>query len=273
MRLISRFHIILCLIIIAFNAQSYHVNQKLEEVDLSGINLSNDSLTFNFPEKVKVLILDSCSLTKLPFKMDDLDQLEHLSLVNNKELNFNILIDSLIKFPKLNFLNLSHNNIDTLPIKSFGLLLHLKGLKLSHNKLDSTSIISLSELPKLNRLWLDNNELTSMDSVFFQFKKLKFLYLYENKINQILVPKFQTKKLWVLHLGNNQFKKLPTELIQIKQLKMVMINDNLIETVPQEYAKKSKHSLFALNLDDNLLSDKEKIKAEKYFNRLALFTY
>ena len=259
--------------LIIFFISTFHFGYGLQVkeaavIDLTGVNLSSEILNFEAPLKVNVLLLDSCSLNTLPEAIKELTNLKHLSLVNNKALNFESL-KVLVDLKKLESLNLSGNGIIQLPV-FLGDIHKLKNLRLTQNRLNVVENRQvLLSCKRLRRLWIDDNDLHVLDSVFLQMKSLTFLYAYNNKINDLLIPRNQSKSLWELHLGNNRFMQLSPKFAEIKGLLMLMLNDNRITTIPELYKKRKNYNFFALTLNDNPIADKEWMK--KCFKALMLF--
>ncbi len=250
-------------------------------LDFSGIkdaSLISDSiirLNKKYQLQIRILILDSCDLHKLPKEVDLLSGLRHVSLKGNPNLHWVGAMESLSRFQKLKFLNLSNNNLTHLPsgLKS---LKRLSGLKLSFNELKISELdVPLNQLNSLLRLWIDHNALETFPSKLLEHPKLRYLYAFDNRISKIQLlddPEHKrTNKLWVLHLGSNEFNILPVELTKIKGLRMAIFNQNQIFLIPTDFSFKN-YSLSALILDGNELNQIQIERGNMFFKRFMMYS-
>ncbi|XP_031208817.1 platelet glycoprotein Ib alpha chain [Mastomys coucha] len=117
------------------------------------------------------------------------------------------------KLLKLETLDLSHNNLKSLP--SLGRALPaLTTLDVSFNKLGSLSPDALEGLSQLNELYLQNNDLKSLPP-------------------GLLVP---TTKLRKLNLANNKLRELPPGLLdELEELDTLYLQRNWLRTIPKGF--------------------------------------
>ena len=243
--------------------------EKNEVLDLSGKKVDY-TLEVDHPKEIKILIMDSCSLTELPHVISALTHLEHLSLQYNPNLNLEQLSEVIKSLPKLRFLNLSHNEIIALPM-GFGDL-KISELKLSGNKLSSIDFISIVQaMPALQRLWIDGNQWRELPISLFALPKLRVLYAYNNQISTIELKGSLKTSLRVLHLGSNAFEELPVALTLLKGLRMALFNQNQISSIPQVFGT-NRYSMNALILDANPLGIESRTRGAKCFKKMMMYS-
>lgn len=223
------------------------------------------------PELLRVLILDSTNLKRLPKSIRRFSNLKQLALNYNTNLDIGAAFSTLEGLP-LVFLNLQHNDLDELP-ESITTLTALKDLNLSYNKIDSDiSFSRLKRLPKLKSLWLTKNELKVLPPTLFQLDRLKNLYIEHNALSYIPEGIIGMKKLWVIHAGYNKFSVLPEAFSKMECLFLLHINNCEIEQIPESFLQKQS-KVAGLILDHNKLSEKAKRywkKALQHFFILSL---
>jgi Leucine-rich repeat (LRR) protein len=132
---------------------------ELEILDISNNNISDDGIpnSLNQLINLKELSFSENHIQKFPKTIGSLICLEKLQLRGKYDFQtFDSVIDDIGNLVKLEVLDLSDNNITTLP-KSIGRLSKLKNLDLSGNNLESLpeSIAGLKSLDKLN-LYMNN---------------------------------------------------------------------------------------------------------------------
>lgn len=157
-------------------------------------------------QHVEGKVHESC-LLDLPWSVQDSISLhERMSAAFNaitelpKELPF--------RLPHLNYIDLSHNQLTSLP-ENFGLLFHLKTLLLRYNKLTCLPD-TFTSLVKLEKLDLSHNHLKTLPADFTRMESL-------------------TK----LNVSKNRLKILPASLGGVKTLKVLLACDNRLHDPPQ----------------------------------------
>lgn len=145
---------------------------------------------------------DKSSLQELPWNVKDT-----LSLYERMDASFNKIqqlpLELPLRLPHLNHLDLSHNQLYTLP-ENFGLLLQLETLLLRFNRIKALPD-SLFHLVKLKKLDLSHNQLKSIQDNFSHMKKLEKLDLSYNKLRELPISIGGVTTLKVLLAAENRF--------------------------------------------------------------------
>ena len=132
----------------------------------------------------KILNLQSTQITKLPYQIGQLQNLQTLYLYNNQ--------------------------LTTIP-DQFGQLQNLQTLDLSYNQL-TTIPDQLGQLQNLQTLELHNNQLTTIPDQLGQLQNLQTLKLHNNQLTTIPDQLGQLQNLQTLELHNNQLTTIPNQL-------------------------------------------------------------
>lgn len=144
-------------------------------------------------------------------------------------------IDSSMQFySELQFLDLSNNQLLSIPARSFQYQKNLKELNLNKNKIGSIgngTFVGLSSLTALN---LGDNFLSDLGaSIFAMLPKLEELNLSKNRIDRIDPLAFMgLNNLRVLHLNDNSLSKVPSDSFQsINSLAELYLGINAFVTI------------------------------------------
>lgn len=145
---------------------------------------------------------DKC-LTEIPWGIRDA-----ISLYERMDASFNAIqdlpVEIPLRLPHLNFLDLSHNRLTSLP-ESFGLLFHLKTLLLKHNHLSKLPN-SFTHLVKLEKVDLSNNGLRELPEAMGEMESLSKLNVAYNKLKTLPPSLGQSEVLLVLLANNNRLE-------------------------------------------------------------------
>ena len=157
-------------------------------------------------QHVEGRVHESC-LLDLPWSVQD-----SISLYERMTAAFNAITDLPkelpFRLPHLNYIDLSHNQLTSLP-DNFGLLFHLKTLLLQYNRLSALPE-SFVHLIKLEKLDLSHNRLKSLPQDFTKMESLA-----------------------KLNVTKNRLKVLPVSLGGVKTLKVLIACDNKLYDPPQ----------------------------------------
>lgn len=225
------------------------------------------------PEELRVLILDSLNLKVVPEAISRFTNLTHLSLNYNIELDVEGSIEIISEIP-LEFLNFQNNNLEIIP-RSIEKLYHLVDFNLSHNELRNFDHYDfLSSLVNLKSLWLTGNNLEVFPSSLTSLSQIRNLYIEDNEL--VIIPDaiVGMKNVWVIHAGNNLFEELPINFGKMPNLVLLHINNCRISKIPKFYSGKKKHySILGLVIDNNLISEKDKLLYKKKFGHFFILSF
>lgn len=249
--------------------------KNLRMLDLStrdDIHLDSLFLKLPNPEELRVLIIDSLDLNKLPESIRRFKRLQQLSLNANPSLKLDNVIATIKDIP-IEFLNFQHNEVSSIPA-SIKELTSLEDFNLSNNHLNGFDHFEfLSQIKHLNSLWLTNNELVVFPESLGRLEQLRNLYIEHNSLTNIPKAIIGMKKVWVIHAGHNLFSELPTNFGKMKGLILVHINNCQISTIPEIYNKKRDYSMLGLIIDNNKLSLTDKDLYGKKFSHFFVLSF
>ncbi|HFB99816.1 MAG TPA: TIR domain-containing protein, partial [Phaeodactylibacter sp.] len=217
--------------------------QNLEEINLSGNNISDISWVQNFKKLQSAdfsanQILDASPLAyaeKLASLNLSVNQIPDISFVENLS-NLHFLDVSVNKIASIYFskkinslehLILAFNDVSDISFVQN--LQNLRILNLSGNQISDIS--PLHFLKKIENLYLDTNNISSIE-VFSQLKNIELLRLGQNQITD-LYPLLNLNKLSRLFLGKNQISQIQP-LTQLQNLEELRLDDNPIQDCPPE---------------------------------------
>ena len=161
--------------------------------------------------QLNFLEISSCSL--LEHLSDDIGKLKHLSTLTLTANNLLQVPNQLKNLENLRHLNLSYNQLKTLPDDLFLNLNHLETLNLANNNLE--------ELPKFSE---ENNS------------KLAIINLSHNQLQSL--PDFpQLENLSQIDLSSNQFQVFPDTLLHLNSLKVIIIDSNQLNEIPPQISQ------------------------------------
>ncbi|XP_052747050.1 leucine-rich repeat-containing G-protein coupled receptor 5 isoform X1 [Bicyclus anynana] len=164
----------------------------------AGCNCNDDTL---------VVVCEESRLDVLPIALNP--SIQRLIIRNNKIKT----IDSSMQFyADLQHLDLSQNELVSIPTKSFSYQRKLQELHLNHNKLSSVSNTTFQGLNSLTVLNLKHNFLEELtNGVFSTLPRLEELNLGQNRIQRIEPRAFAgLSALRILYLDDNQLSSVPT---------------------------------------------------------------
>ena len=133
----------------------------------------------------------------------------------------------------LKYLDVSKNNIASIPGQAFRNLKRLSFLNLSTNALVSLpdEIGSCSDLSYLN---MSDNGITHVPgSIFLNLKKLEYLFLFKNKIVGVPPEIGAATNLRIVSLANNKISSLPNGMGLLSNLEEFYVGGNTaLRTLP-----------------------------------------
>jgi Leucine-rich repeat (LRR) protein len=257
---------------------------NLTFLDLSGCAMKTefDINLFNKSKNLTSLRLSNCTGC---FNPAQLLNFMYYTNLTSLELSFNniageIPIIFLLLLEKLEYLDLSHNNITKFPLYSLWSQTRLAHFDLSYNlietvddcvfeRLEKISYLDLSfnklsflgyeafcnnKLEKLSFLNLESNDLRSLDLASFSFYFYN-INLKNNRINNTMVSYLANSPfVLTLDLGSNNFKEITKSHFELTYLIFELnLNENSIESI-EDNSFEIMRNLLDLNIAFNNLS-------------------
>lgn len=176
-----------------------------------------------------------------------------------------------INLTDLLFLDLSNNNLETLPPQTRRLV-NLVTLTLNNNPLGHFQLRQLPSLINLETLQMRNtqrtlsnfpgnlenltnlaevdlsqNSLPKVPDALYQLSNLKRLNLSENEITELSSAIELWQKLETLNLSHNKLTSLPSSLCKISTLRRLYVNDNQLDFkgIPSGIGKLGRLEIFS----------------------------
>ncbi|UHG93020.1 leucine-rich repeat domain-containing protein [Spirosoma oryzicola] len=179
------------------------------------------------------------------------------------------------RFPRLEELDLSKNNLHELPARLTAAIPTLKRLSLLYNAIPDDSVFitsnkhlvalnlqgnKLTRIPnsvrqnrRLESLWMGNNKLKELDvKTLRSLRRLNDLNLYNAGLTQLPKGIRRLKHVRVLDLYYNKFTELPSQLGKMKRLEQLAVAHNDLKELPKSLTKL--HRLQVLYAHHNRLS-------------------
>lgn len=206
----------------------------------------------DFPNLKRLEIHSNKLLTKLPSFLGNFPKLDLLQIYGNK---FQEIPDSFFdSIPPIQSIHLNNNKLVSLP-KSLEKLKKITILNLSKNEL-TTIPDYFGAFPLLKSLYISRNKLSTLPESIKNLKNLEELDLSYNK-NFTLIPNFfaELQSLKRLDLTNNSLKQLPKNLEKLSQLQLLNLNNNKLSSLPDSI--KNLKNLGGLLLYHNPISKEE----------------
>ena len=146
---------------------------------------------------------------------------------------------------------LHSQNITWLP-ESIGQFQFLEDLDLSHNQLISLPSSMTSRLGSLKFLYLAYNQLTSLPDTLGQLQSLAWLFLHHNELRELPSSIWQLESLVKVDLYHNQLTCLPEMVGQLPSLRFLILSSNHLILLPDLF--RALPSLDRLDLRHNNLT-------------------
>ncbi|NXF03987.1 LRCH1 protein, partial [Smithornis capensis] len=223
------------------------LERALEEAAHSGgLNLSGRKLK-EFPRSAAALSHDLSDtvradlsknrLTEVPTELCHFVSLETLNLYHNC---IKIIPDTIVNLQMLTYLNLSRNQLSSLPACLCGL--PLKVLIASNNKLGSLPE-EIGQLKQLMELDVSCNEITALPQQIGQLKSLKELNVRRNYL-EVLPQELVQLPLVKFDFSCNKVLVIPICFRKMVQLQVLLLENNPLQSPPAQICTKGKVHIF-----------------------------
>uniref|UniRef100_A0A8D0HCS5 Leucine rich repeats and calponin homology domain containing 1 n=1 Tax=Sphenodon punctatus TaxID=8508 RepID=A0A8D0HCS5_SPHPU len=224
------------------------LERALEEAAHSGaLNLSARKLK-EFPSRAAVAPghdlsdtvradLSKNRLSEVPMELCHFVSLETLNLYHNC---IKIIPDAIVNLQMLTYLNLSRNQLSSLPACLCGL--PLKVLIASNNKLGSLPE-EIGQLKQLMELDVSCNEITALPQQIGQLKSLRELNIRRNYL-KVLPPELVDLPLVKFDFSCNKVLVIPICFRKMVQLQVLLLENNPLQSPPAQICIKGKVHIF-----------------------------
>ncbi|XP_072215457.1 leucine-rich repeat and calponin homology domain-containing protein 1 isoform X5 [Excalfactoria chinensis] len=223
------------------------LERALEEAAHSGgLNLSGRKLK-EFPRSASALTHDLSDtvradlsknrLTEIPTELCHFVSLETLNLYHNC---IKIIPDAIVNLQMLTYLNLSRNQLSSLPACLCGL--PLKVLIASNNKLGSLPE-EIGQLKQLMELDVSCNEITTLPQQIGLLKSLKELNVRRNYL-EVLPQELVQLPLVKFDFSCNKVLVIPICFRKMTQLQVLLLENNPLQSPPAQICTKGKVHIF-----------------------------
>ncbi|KAF1469758.1 Leucine-rich repeat and calponin homology domain-containing protein 1, partial [Pygoscelis antarcticus] len=223
------------------------LERALEEAAHSGgLNLSGRKLK-EFPRSAAALSHDLSDtvradlsknrLTEVPTELCHFVSLETLNLYHNC---IKIIPEAIVNLQMLTYLNLSRNQLSSLPACLCGL--PLKVLIASNNKLGSLPE-EIGQLKQLMELDVSCNEITALPQQIGQLKSLKELNVRRNYL-EVLPQELVQLPLVKFDFSCNKVLVIPICFRKMVQLQVLLLENNPLQSPPAQICTKGKVHIF-----------------------------
>ncbi|NXQ42865.1 LRCH1 protein, partial [Catharus fuscescens] len=223
------------------------LERALEEAAHSGgLNLSGRKLK-EFPRSAAALSHDLSDtvradlsknrLTEVPTELCHFVSLETLNLYHNC---IKVIPDAIVNLQMLTYLNLSRNQLSSLPACLCGL--PLKVLIASNNKLGSLPE-EIGQLKQLMELDVSCNEITTLPQQIGQLKSLKELNVRRNYL-EVLPQELVQLPLVKFDFSCNKVLVIPVCFRKMVQLQVLLLENNPLQSPPAQICTKGKVHIF-----------------------------
>ncbi|XP_074073205.1 leucine-rich repeat and calponin homology domain-containing protein 1 isoform X2 [Macrotis lagotis] len=176
-------------------------------------------------------------LIEVPMELCHFVSLEILNLYHNC---IKVIPEAIVNLQMLTYLNLSRNQLSSLPACLCGL--PLKVLIASNNKLGSLPE-EIGQLKQLMELDVSCNEITALPQQIGQLKCLRELNIRRNYL-KVLPPELVDLPLVKFDFSCNKVLVIPICFREMKQLQVLLLENNPLQSPPAQICTKGKVHIF-----------------------------
>jgi Leucine-rich repeat (LRR) protein len=233
-----------------------------QEIDLSNLTLfyrspcerneddSSISLLSLLRGNVNItsLNLHNCQINSLPDWIGEFGAITELELSMN---NLNTLPESILNLSKLESIVLTNNHFALLP-DWIGDILSLKYLIIADNKLVKITD-NIGNLTQLQDLFIDKNLLKELPQTIGNLTQLITLVASNNQLFSLPSSIGRLTRLRWLYLEYNRIVEIPNSIGDLLELQELEISDNQLTSIPESIGKLVKLNWFTIT--DNHLTE------------------
>jgi Leucine-rich repeat (LRR) protein len=229
---------------------------NLNEIDLSDNSLSSDfqKSILNSAYNLHKLALSNCGCVER-LNLSIYTNLSFLDLSYNQIADYSD--DLFNNNAHIKQLNLSHNNITTVKIKTFWPLFFLNVLDLSFNLISIIEANALENPSNLRKLDLSHNQIKQLNQIMFGLNEMTSLIQIDISFNRELTTvdlNIQTHLFDFINFGVCSLRDFPTQgFSSVPKIGSLILNKNKIVTVKRIYFTKV-DAIKQLYLSENLIS-------------------
>ncbi|XP_068955564.1 leucine-rich repeat serine/threonine-protein kinase 2 isoform X2 [Petaurus breviceps papuanus] len=176
---------------------------------------------------LKYLDLHSNKITSVPaylFKMNCIANLD----ISRNDIGPSIILDPTIRCPTLKQINLSYNQLSSVPEFHADVIENLEHLLLEGNKISEIySPLCLKELKILN---LSKNHISSITEDFFE--ACCKLEVFSARMNLLVAVPCLPSSITILNLSQNKFTCIPEVILSLPHLRSLDLSSNEIYSLP-----------------------------------------
>ncbi|KAM9319792.1 transforming growth factor beta activator LRRC32 [Gastrophryne carolinensis] len=226
--------------------QTFHTSDSEEEFNLTYVDLSDNKLVY-FPGLPRINNIITLNLSMNLIRLGDETSHEELAWLEDESLSNSTMVD----LHKLTNLDLSYNNINSIPEDFFSTMPLLKFLNLSHNCIESFSFGQTVTLTFLEELDLSGNDIQNISLAANSLPSLKWIHLQNNKLQFVESKSFQgLPRIVFINLQNNNVglcgisRQVATQyqeregcasFFNIPTLQYLNLRENMLDNIP-DYA-------------------------------------
>lgn len=231
----------------------FQSTRSMDRFQLTYLDLSENKMLY-FPLLPRNNVLEYLDVSR--------NRLQSVNVTGNPEARISVL------FKNLKFLDLSYNQLKSLPETFFYCMVSLEVLNVSHNCISSFSLTNKHLLQSVKVINLSHNSLQSLTFGENTLQSLEKLYLQGNDLAVLEPQTFQRlPSLHHLQLQQNNLKICPSDAdVQdcvffgsIPNLLFLNLSENSLRTVPPNAFGNTSLTLLDLSLNPGLDMDKRSL--------------
>lgn len=206
---------------------------------------------------LQALRLSGNEITDYPKNFEALYNLVYFSSYNNK---FKTFPPNLKPFMNLNYLELQHTNIDSIPAQ-IAYLSKLKTFKFGNTDDTLKLPTTFKFLKNLQNVTIENCVMDSFPKQLFRIPKLSFLNISNTNTHYLSRHFERLPDLEILIIENNPIATIPFEIYKAQKLRLISLRGNKIERLPDSISQLENLTLLDLRGNPMSAEEIEKLRA------------